>query len=263
MSYAYEQKQRNPPARSSTPAAHTHQNAVPNSAYAETGIVPGDAPMSAVRDHIESLRRGESAPSAADKGHRIDLPEAMRAKMESSFGMDLSAVKLYESQMAAEAGTNAVAQGNEIMFAPGKADFVSQSGQELLGHELSHIASQARGEVRGGGFLMDHGLEARADREGAMAARGETVYSGPVTGTLSNATPSAAVAGPMQADKDETKEEKDDKGNVDQDTQCKEPVIRIEPVAGTEHRKEPPPESFTRIGISRKAHDNGREGHNG
>ena len=42
----------------------------------------------------EALRSGTAAPTAEQKGHRVDLPEAMREKMESAFGADLSAVKL-------------------------------------------------------------------------------------------------------------------------------------------------------------------------
>ena len=138
-------------------------------------------------------------PTAADKGSRVDLPDAMRAKMENAFGADLSAVKLYESQAVADAGAEAVTRGSEIAFAPGKFDLASAGGQALLGHELSHVVSQQRGEVTGSGFLNDHALEARADREGVMAAAGQQVYAGPVAGAMSSAAPSAATAGPMQA----------------------------------------------------------------
>ena len=137
-----------------------------------------------------------SGAAAAD-AHRVDLPEAMRAKMENAFG----AVKLYESQAVADAGAQAVTRGSDIAFAPGMLDFTSYSGQALLGHEMSHVVSQQRGEVRGSGFLNDYALEARADREGAMAAAGQQVFSGPAAAPLSGATASAA-AGPMQARKD-------------------------------------------------------------
>ncbi len=147
---------------------------------------------------LDALRSGAAAPTAEQMGHRVDLPDAMRAKMENAFGADLSAVKLYESQAVADAGANAVAQGANIAFAPGMLDFSSYGGQALLGHEISHVVSQARGEVTGGGFLNDHALEARADREGAMAAAGESVAM--PTAAMSSVT-AAAAAGPMQADK--------------------------------------------------------------
>ena len=134
---------------------------------------------------------------------RIDLPEAIRTRMENAFGADFSQVRLYESPAVGDAGAQAVARGNEIAFAPGKADFSGRAGQELLGHELSHVVSQLRGEAAGGGFLYDHTLEARADREGAMAAAGEQVYSGPVTATMSAAAPSLGMAAPMQASRED------------------------------------------------------------
>ena len=149
---------------------------------------------------LDALKAGAVQPTSEMLGRPVDLPGAIRAKMEASFGADLSAVKLYESQAVADAGAEAVAQGSRIAFAPGKLDFASASGQTLLGHELSHVVSQARGEVSGSGFLNDAALEARADREGAMAAAGEQVYAGPVTAALSSAS-AAPAAGPMQAKK--------------------------------------------------------------
>ena len=149
----------------------------------------------------------------ANLGHQVDMPVVMREKMEDSFGMDLSGVKLYENRAVADAGAEAVAQGSNIAFAPGKLDFSSTHGQALLGHEISHVASQAKGEVKGSGLVNDSALEARADREGLMAARGESVTSGHggASAALSNAS-AASAAGPMQA-KSGRKKKKDN--NID------------------------------------------------
>jgi hypothetical protein len=151
---------------------------------------------------MDALRAGLAHPSAEQIGHRVDLPETMRAKMENAFGADLSAVKLYESQAVGDAGAEAVTQGSNIAFAPGMLDFTSFGGQALLGHELSHVVSQARGEVSGTGFLNDHALEARADREGAMAAAGQQIAA--PTAAMSSVS-AAPAAGPMQADKNQKK----------------------------------------------------------
>ena len=147
---------------------------------------------------MDALLSGRAAPSAAQKGQPFGLDAAMKAKMENAFG-DLSAVKFYKSQAVGQAGAEAIAQGNEIAFAPGMANFSTRSGQERLGHELSHVMSQRSGQVRGSGFLENSALEARADREGAMAAAGQQVYNGPVTHALSSAGPSPIAAGAMQA----------------------------------------------------------------
>ena len=170
--------------------AYTHTPAAP--AGEKDAAIPNSARLAA-------LQSGSAKPSAEELGHRVDLPEAVRSKMEASFGADLSAVKLYQSQAVADAGAEAVTSGSSIAFAPGKLDFASSGGQALLGHELSHFVSQARGEVSGSGFLDSPFLEARADREGAMAAAGRTVYSMP---SVPISTASAApIAAPMQARK--------------------------------------------------------------
>ena len=157
------------------------------------------APQGAKGPSLEQLQGG-AMPTQEQMGRRVDLPGAIRSKMETSFGMDFSSVELYESPVVGQAGAEAVAMGNRIGFAPGALDFTSSGGQALLGHELSHVASQARGEVSGSGFLQNQALEARADREGALAAAGESAYSGPVA-PISMGSTALSAAGPMQAKK--------------------------------------------------------------
>ena len=143
-------------------------------------------------------------------GHRVDMPVVMREKMEGAFGMDLTAVKLYENKAVGEAGAEAVTQGSKIAFAPGKLDFSSLHGQALLGHEISHVASQAKGEVKGSGLVNDSALEARADCEGLMAARGESITQGygGAAAPLSSSS-AASAAGPMQAKSGKKKREEE------------------------------------------------------
>ena len=143
----------------------------------------------------DALKTESFVPTQEQMGHRVDLPDAMREKMENAFGADLSAVKLYESEAVGDAGVEAVTQGSNIAFAPGMLDFTSYGGQALLGHEISHVVSQARGEVTGSGLLNDHALEARADREGAMAAAGQTVA---MPSEAMSPVSAAAASGPMQ-----------------------------------------------------------------
>ena len=165
-----------------------------------------------------SEKKESSLPNSAqlaNLGHRVDMPTVMREKMEGAFGMDLSGVKLYENKAVGKAGAEAVTQGSKIAFAPGKLDFSSLHGQELLGHEISHVASQAKGEVKGSGLVNDSALEARADREGFKAARGESVTSGHggASATLSSSS-AASAAGPMQA-KSGRKKKKDNHIDID------------------------------------------------
>ena len=57
---------------------------------------------------LDALRTGSAAPTPEQMGRRVDLPDAMREKMEHAFGADLSSVRLYESQTVADAGAGAV-----------------------------------------------------------------------------------------------------------------------------------------------------------
>ncbi len=163
--------------------------------YAEKKRTQGQMPGTAPQPTMDELRAGTAAPSAEQMGHRVDLPDAMREKMENAFGADLSAVRLYESEAVRDAGAEAVTQGSSIAFAPGMLDFSSYGGQVRLGHEISHVVSQARGEVTGSGLLNDHALEARAEREGAMAASGQQI-SAPAEAMSPVSV--ASATGPMQ-----------------------------------------------------------------
>ena len=76
-------------------------------------------------------------------------------------------------------GAHAFAQGNQVHFAPGKYNPTSQSGQKLLGHELTHVVQQRQGRVSPTTQLKDAkinddvSLEKEADDLGAKAAEGK------------------------------------------------------------------------------------------
>lgn len=108
------------------------------------------------------------------------MPEEVQSKMENSFETDFSSVNIHkDSSSATDMGALAYAQGNDVHFAPGQYNPNSQSGQELLGHELTHVVQQRQGRVQGsqnkGGdnINSDPELEKEADIEGEKAARGE------------------------------------------------------------------------------------------
>ena len=95
----------------------------------DNALSPADAESNA--PDFSALMNGAARPTAAQKGRSFDLDAAMKAKMENAFG-DLSGVKFYESRAVGRAGAEAIAQGNEIAFAPGMTDFSTRSGQERL-----------------------------------------------------------------------------------------------------------------------------------
>jgi hypothetical protein len=108
------------------------------------------------------------------------MPAAVQAKMEQALGADFSSVRVHEGPEAQAVGALAYAQGTNIHFAPGQYDPGSQRGQELLGHELTHVMQQAQGRVstpqsKGAPIHQDPALEHEADVRGAAAARGESI----------------------------------------------------------------------------------------
>ncbi len=111
-----------------------------------------------------------------------NLPEDLQAKMEYSFGQDFSNVKIQKnSQDAVNLNALAFTQGDSIHFAPGKFNPNSKSGQELLGHELTHVVQQREGKVKSTsqvkGIPMndDQRLEREANDLGKNASRGKDV----------------------------------------------------------------------------------------
>lgn len=115
----------------------------------------------------------------APTGAGTALPGPVQAKMSEAFGADFSGVQVHtDSADASAMGADAFAEGENIHFAAGKYQPESQSGQELVGHELAHVVQQRQGRVKPqakGGLNTDPGLEREADAAGARAARGESV----------------------------------------------------------------------------------------
>jgi hypothetical protein len=120
----------------------------------------------------------EQVPSAPSGGGQ-PLSPGVRAKMEGAFGADFSAVRVHEGAHASAMGALGYTQGTDIHFAPGQYQPETQSGQELLGHELAHVVQQSQGRVqvttqaKGVDVNDDSSLEREADDMGARAARGE------------------------------------------------------------------------------------------
>ena len=152
---------------------------------------------------IQRKAGGETgeAPAPASGGG-VPMPADLRAKMERAFGADFSAVRIHQGPQARALGALAYTQGTDIHFAPGQYDPTSTAGQELLGHELTHVVQQTQGRVaasrqmKGIGLNDDAALEREADQLGARAARGEAVHGGAATLGVT-----ATSAGPVQRNK--------------------------------------------------------------
>ena len=138
---------------------------------------------------------GPAAPPAGGgNGNNGGLPNEVQSKMESGLGADFSNVNIHkDSSKASDVGALAFTQGNDVHFAPGQYNPGSKSGQELIGHELTHVVQQRENrvkpttEVAGVPVNDSKSLEKEADVMGAKAAAGGTVQTkkGPGSGGAS------------------------------------------------------------------------------
>lgn len=128
-------------------------------------------------DEDDLLQGKFEQPVQAKSENQTGIPDNVRQRMEDSFGTDFSSVRVHpESSKAPEVGALAYTQGTDIHFAPGQFKPDTSVGQQLLGHELTHVIQQAEGRVQpttevGGMPVNDNeSLEHEADVLGARAS---------------------------------------------------------------------------------------------
>jgi LysM repeat protein len=126
---------------------------------------------------LQSIQKKRAEQESSTK-----LPDNVQAKMENSFGEDFSDVNIHDNSTKAEdLGAKAFAQGKDVHFAPGEFQPNSKQGQELIGHELTHVVQQKEGKVQGGDVHgkdmvnQDVSLEKEADDAGKLASEGLSV----------------------------------------------------------------------------------------
>lgn len=124
------------------------------------------------------MKKAASTPIQRSSSSNSSMPEDVQAQMEDTFQADFSDVKIHaNSESAPAVGALAYTQGNDIHFAQGQYDPSSSAGQELLGHELTHVVQQREGrvqattEISGMPVNDDHSLENEADQMGQKAAQ--------------------------------------------------------------------------------------------
>lgn len=120
----------------------------------------------------------EEEPLQKKSDNSNGLPAPVQNQMEGALGADFSNVNIHaNSQSATDVGALAYTQGNDVHFAPGQYNPESSSGQELIGHELTHVVQQREGRVqpttqaKGLPVNDDKGLEDEADAGGRKAVQ--------------------------------------------------------------------------------------------
>lgn len=153
------------------------------------GIAP--SPGAAGQPHAQQAARNAARPPVQPSGNSQafavpaslnlrpsggqTLPAPVREKMESFFRSDFSDVRIHVGHEASAIGALAFTHGSNIFFSPGLYNPETPQGQQLLGHELTHVVQQRAGRVRnplasGVAVVQDIGLEAEADRMGLRVA---------------------------------------------------------------------------------------------
>jgi hypothetical protein len=132
-------------------------------------------PTALQREGVRGAFAVEPAPLGLVSTGGRPLPEAVRGKMEAALGADFTGVRVHVGPQAERIGAIAFTTGNDIYFAPGRYQPNTIQGQQLLGHELTHVVQQRAGRVRnplgtGLAVVQDRALEAEADRLGRLAA---------------------------------------------------------------------------------------------
>jgi hypothetical protein len=159
--------------------AYPQKTNAPSTAQRKAGANFKPTPVQTVRPQTVQRKSGNGVeafqvPLQPKSGGQA-IPDQVRAKMETAFGMDFSDVRVHVGQEASSIGAIAYTWGTNIHFAPGQYNPHTIQGQKLLGHELWHVVQQKSGRVNnpfgsGVAVVQDHALEAEADRMGVKAA---------------------------------------------------------------------------------------------
>lgn len=135
--------------------------------------------MSEFADQQPSNAAGSKSIDSPAAGRA--LPAPLRESMEDSFDSDFSQVRIHEDANAGSIGAAAFARGEDLFFAPGRFNPLSQTGRRMIGHELAHIVQQRQRRVPGAvgspAVRWDRNLEDEANTAAGRAIRGEPVPS--------------------------------------------------------------------------------------
>jgi len=171
------------------------QPATPIRPQAPQPILPQRATPAAVQPHTGNAFPLPGNFTLKPRGSGQPLPEPVQKKMEAFFNTSFADVRVHVGPEASSIGALAFTHGTDLYFAPGQYNPQSSQGQQLLGHELTHVLQQRAGWVRnplGSGIavVQDPALEAEAERMGLRAAsaalpiQAEPAGSGPVVATM-------------------------------------------------------------------------------
>jgi hypothetical protein len=95
--------------------------------------------------HRRRMQNKQSPTGAAEEAPS-PLDAQTRERMERRYGEDLSRVTIHPGSSRATGPIQALAEGDQIHFAPGLYAPGTEEGDRLLAHELAHVAQQRAGQ---------------------------------------------------------------------------------------------------------------------
>jgi hypothetical protein len=133
---------------------------------------PGKSAAGPQGDRLAGIAATLNAAPVQRAANRTGMPDQLKSGIEALSGMSLDHVRVHRNSAApAQLNAHAYAQGADIHLGPGQ--------EQHLPHEAWHVVQQAQGRVRptmqmkaGVPVNDDRGLEAEADRMGALALAG-------------------------------------------------------------------------------------------
>ena len=148
-----------------------------------SGSIPNSAALSilGISDQESSFLQPDLVPGS---GRSVQMPDALRARLEQHFGYSVRSLKLRESSDVDSLGAKAYAKGDEIHFAPGEFRPNTRQGAKMIAHEVAHIKQQAEGGVGIGGVELDPTLEHSADLAGDAVTSANSMADAGMTGGL-------------------------------------------------------------------------------
>lgn len=158
------------PHAATLPTASAWGSSGPATAQKKGAIQP-----SSEENKVHAFQTPDGFLDAAAGRTAREMPPTVKHKMETFFDSDFSDVRVHVGPEASSIGAIAFTLGTDIYFAPGQYDPHTTRGQELLGHELTHVVQQRDGRVAnpfnsGVAVVQDTSLEDEADRMGALVA---------------------------------------------------------------------------------------------
>ena len=158
-------------------------------------LVPG-----AEQEEDETKKAGRQQASELVKralaGGGQALPEALRARLEEVLGSELGEVRVHVDESAAEAAqalsARAFTMGTDIVFGSGEYQPGTPGGDELIAHEITHVAQHLQGRA---GQATGHEGDVPVTTAGDAVEREAEQVAGEFAGGAKEQEASARVSG--------------------------------------------------------------------